>query len=442
MAYGEWVINGIIPQWIESVDWSNYPQVTLNCAASPDEFIASARDEIKQFMDVACASINQIPLLNGGNDLQITSDGEIISISEGDTEWQGAIYYPQFAEDSFSDSIIQWSLVLELLVTNLPSNITYVPDYRVYPNIDYNLWNGNEVGGAATKWPQTVAQSSAGAARNVAWTSPDNIMADDSVYASSYNNSGTPGWTYVLKASNFGFNIPTDMVIKRVVVKVRYANNSKIRSPAFKQASHRISLKGIGADSLNYPVNYVQNSSPSTRRDAWWDTAYPTKNLAKIKTFSSNPSLYNSPNFTIWYWATLDRWKTCWVDSIRVSLYFEPAAQAVEPDSIGTEIGSMTIVEEREVKLVEVTGSACNIPSGPDGAWLEINGNRQKWHYSHNHNTGDTGTTGEETLSFTVEPPSNVLEFSTSTHYPYQVAGNTAEDNSGSRLKKVRVIYV
>ena len=72
MSFGDWNINGIFLQWIESVDWKEYPnKVTLHCAAYPEEY-ESAREEIQRFNEIAANDIKQQGLMNGGIDLQIS----------------------------------------------------------------------------------------------------------------------------------------------------------------------------------------------------------------------------------------------------------------------------------------------------------------------------------------------------------------------------------
>ncbi len=64
MGYGDWTINGITPRWItgDGVDWTEFPKVTLHCAAYPDDFNADARDEIEAFKTIAADVINNKPL--------------------------------------------------------------------------------------------------------------------------------------------------------------------------------------------------------------------------------------------------------------------------------------------------------------------------------------------------------------------------------------------
>ena len=96
----------------------------------------------------------------------------------------------------------------------------------------------------------------------------------------------------------------------------------------------------------------------------------------------------------------------------------------------------MTITDTRPIKSVEVYGSACNLP-----ATLTVNGVTQTWGVSHDHNTGDTGSDGLQYLTFTISPPATILNFTSSTHLPPTAEGDSAADNSGSRLNQIKVTY-
>lgn len=435
-------INGITPQFVQSIDVDDFPEsITLHCVAYTDD-ISEAKDEINQFREFACNKINQVDLLSGGMDLQI-GDGEIVDIVLDEDEFQGAVYYPEPDLEGLNRSgvvlrsgvstpasdIIEWDITINLLFANLPANTVYKPDYRVYPNIEYTLYNSSEVGGSSTKLPTTVTEYTSGV-NNTAWTSPNNVKLKDASLASAYRDTSVVGGSKYLACTGFNFAIASDMVVNRMQVKIKYANNSKPRGKYFKYPY--IYMKVIGS---GYSVNYSKKflySDPSTLKEMIFDTANNTLTLP-----SALPSFYNSSSFEIDLRANLDRYKTFWVDSIEVILSYIPSAAATEPyNALGKEIGNMTIVEDRDVKLVEVTGNACNLP-----AWLEVNGVRHYWHYSHDHNSGDTGSDGMETLAFTVSPPSDLIELVSSAHKPYQVAGNTAGDNPGSALEQVKVIY-
>ncbi len=444
MGYGDWTINGITPRWItggddsaSGVDWTEFPKVTLHCAAYPDDFYADARDEIEAFRAIAADVINNKPLMNGGTDLQVSRDGQIVTITEGNNSWQGALYYPQFIETEFADQLIQWDLIFELQLVNLPAYAIYSPDYRLYRNIDYQCWTKDvpaQTGGTVSAFPGTVSDNSIPNA-TWGWVNQGLIEGADGYTAHATNDSGSVGGSKQLIASNFGFNIPTDMVVSRVQVKICYANNSKIRSPYFNIAKHYITIAGAGMYS---PVDeaikdYAQGTDPSNMQTIVLDSLD-----GSLPYFSTDPSAYNDPNFTVSYSATLDKYKEVWVDYIQVIITYVPKDQDMssDPNAAGREIGIMTITEDRAVKQVEVQGNACNLP-----ATLAVNGNIQSWHYSHDHNTDDTGEDGLETLTFTISPPSMILSFLSSQHLAPVDGVNSAALNSGCYLKQVKVVY-
>jgi|GEM_PF-4884485 hypothetical protein len=439
MGYGDWTINGITPRWItgDGVDWTEFPKVTLHCAAYPDDFNADARDEIEAFKTIAADVINNKPLMNGGTDLQVSRDGQIVTITEGNNSWQGALYYPQFIETEFADQLIQWDLIFELQLVNLPAYAIYSPDYRLYRNIDYQCWTEDvpaQTGGTVSAFPGTVSDTPV-ANGTWGWENQGLISGDDGYTAHAYNDSGGVGGSKQLIANNFGFNIPSDMFVSRVQVKIKYANNSRVRSPYFNIAKHYMTLEGpnMGSPVDETIKDYSQGTDPSNMQTIVYDTLDRS-----IPYFSKNPADYNSSDFKVKYSATLDKYKEVWIDYIQVIITYVPKDQDMssDPNAAGREIGIMTITEDRAVKQVEVQGNACNLP-----ATLAVNGNIQSWHYSHDHNTDDTGEDGLETLTFTISPPSMILSFLSSQHLAPVDGVNSAALNSGCYLKQVKVVY-
>lgn len=444
MIWKDVTINGITPKFVESIDPSDFPEsITIHCVAYTDE-ISKAKEEIDQFREFAVNKTNQVDLMNGGQDLQIGS-GELVDIVLDDEEFQGAVHYPDPDTDSIIrkgilkregedptevEEVIEWDIVIDLLFQNLPASTVYVPDFRMYPNIEYKQYNSSEVGGSTLKRPTTQSELSSGT-NNTPWSDKENVEARDGNMAVAYRNVSSVGGSKWLQCGGFGFAIDNDMVVYRMMVRIYYANSSKKRGSAFKYPRLYIAVKS-GTYSKQYYLNYQGGTNPSTLKYRTFDTVTKTLTLP-----SSSPSFYNSSTFAIWVLAYLDRYKTFWVDSVEVSLWYKPADAAVEPyNAEGKEIGDMTIVEDRLVKRVDVTGSACNLP-----AWLEVNGVRQYWNVSHDHNSGDTGKDGKQTLTFTISPPTDVIKLESSPHKPYQVSGNTAADNPGSAPDKVEVFY-
>lgn len=104
----------------------------------------------------------------------------------------------------------------------------------------------------------------------------------------------------------------------------------------------------------------------------------------------------------------------------------------------GTELGYMEIVEAEPVKRVEIYGSAC---AGSEAlpAWIEVNGVRQYWHYSHDYGWVDNELPpGWEKLVFDLETPSTNIVIETS---PHVMPNETLAQNRGAWLKWVRTIF-
>ncbi|MCE7700047.1 MAG: hypothetical protein K8E24_014900, partial [Methanobacterium paludis] len=140
----DWVINGITPRRIESMDDSAYPKITLHCASKADDTFPDPRDEIEQFRLLAANTINNKILGNGGTDLQISSDGEIVTITNNGNSWNGALYYPQTPSlDDMAGNLIKYDLIFELQQTNNPASDVFIPDLRLYSNVDYSCWTNN-----------------------------------------------------------------------------------------------------------------------------------------------------------------------------------------------------------------------------------------------------------------------------------------------------------
>ncbi len=197
----DWSIDGIEPQWIEKVDWANYPEkVTLHCAAYPEEY-DTARKEIEVFQEIAAHTIEHEELYNGSISLDISADGRIVTITEGDNSWLGAIEYPDFSVEgppkkavirkdgisSVVDDVLEWDLVIHFLVSNdLPSMI-FKPDFRVYPNIDYEPYNAGDTGGISVKFPTVV---------NDEISFNNSILIDDKITISTNGITRTWDGTY------------------------------------------------------------------------------------------------------------------------------------------------------------------------------------------------------------------------------------------------------
>ncbi|MBZ2167016.1 hypothetical protein [Methanobacterium spitsbergense] len=143
--YDNWLINGVHPKWIVSVD-KKLPKITLHCASQPGPEFEDAQDEIELFEQIACNTINNKPLINGGTDLQTSIDGKVVTITDGIHTWDGAIEYTVPTIDDTSETLVKWDMViyvqLESASSKLPYSI-YRPDFRLYGNIEYEPWTDN-----------------------------------------------------------------------------------------------------------------------------------------------------------------------------------------------------------------------------------------------------------------------------------------------------------
>ena len=137
MVYN-WIINGIQPFNIETVDTSSWPKVTLHCASHyTDSRYDTPMDEIRIYEAMSCLSITNTPTQSGGTDVETSMDGTLIPISDGTTTWLGALYPLSYTVDDMSNTLIKFDLVIELAIVNK----TIIPDTPTPPDITkpYNL---------------------------------------------------------------------------------------------------------------------------------------------------------------------------------------------------------------------------------------------------------------------------------------------------------------
>jgi hypothetical protein len=564
----DWTINGMTLKHVGSMDITAFPKITLHCITDADDS-SDARDEVALFQKLGCNTINNKVLGNGSTDLQTSPVGQIYPIINNGTTWNGALYYPQYSIDNIAriNNKILYDLIFELQQTNNPTSDVFIPDLRLYPNVDYSCWTNNPYalitngisqdvvpagsknvqtinvnsvhynwdgtghvyiasswladpttdkisvddklivsngtntltnsynasnryklgpdmeitsllvegdnflnvkihdiygakigcgplfiiqpkpqpnGGTVSAFPQTVTQNSPSSPIDsyvyAEWSDIDNIKSADGNVATCTNNgvNGT-NCSQILNGSNFGLDIGTvDLEVTRVQIKVNYANNSDFGVPSDDTSKHTVIISGSVFGSQTITKDYVQNSTPDNIQTLILDTLD-----GSLPLFSNDPSAYNDPTFMVSYQSPMDQYKSVWVDSIEVIITFDPPSNSgdnnLDPDAEGNEFGYVTITLEREAKEVHITGNGCNIP-----ATTTVNGMTNNWHYSHDHNTGDIGSDGIETLIYTLNPPSQIIVISTSTHLPPSDGTDTAANNSGTRLdpeKGIEVFY-
>ncbi len=124
-TYLDWSIGGLVPTWIVDVKWGfggassssgtsagrADSTVTLHCCAV-------TRDEIEAFKALMTPVFTNTNRLNGGTDLQVTPDGQILTIVNGPYTWNGIISSVQFDEDEYAtidgEAAIEFDIILEL----------------------------------------------------------------------------------------------------------------------------------------------------------------------------------------------------------------------------------------------------------------------------------------------------------------------------------------
>ena len=122
-TYLDWSIGGLVPTWIVDVKWGfggassssgssagrADSTVTLHCATK-------TRDEIETFKTLMTPVFTNTNLLNGGTDLQVTPDGQILTIVNGSYTWNGIISSVQFDEDEYAtidgEAAIEFDIII------------------------------------------------------------------------------------------------------------------------------------------------------------------------------------------------------------------------------------------------------------------------------------------------------------------------------------------
>ena len=136
-TYLDWNLGGLVPSWIVDVKWGfggassssgtsagrADSTVTLHCCTN-------TRDEIEKFKALMTPVFTNTNLLNGGTDLRVTPDGQILVITNGPYTWNGIISSVQFDEDEYAtidgDAAIEFDIIIELQRCNFMSFVVLV----------------------------------------------------------------------------------------------------------------------------------------------------------------------------------------------------------------------------------------------------------------------------------------------------------------------------
>lgn len=124
MVYDTFTVDGINIPHIRSykIDKNNRT-ITLNCSALIENTTPlDVRTEIKQFEDIACDTINNTQLMNGGSCLEVCNCDPIL-VSDGVNAWVGALLQPVIDENKRSHKRIDYDLII--LYETIGSGITF-----------------------------------------------------------------------------------------------------------------------------------------------------------------------------------------------------------------------------------------------------------------------------------------------------------------------------
>lgn len=127
-----------------------------------------------------------------------------------------------------------------------------------------------------TKSPGTMADDATVGTR--AWVNPDNAKISDDVYSAAGGNNADQTISHYLKATNFGFAIPTGATINGVLVEVEKHSNSYVSGQDYNRDYSIQLVKGgvISSDNkadtaTDWPDtdSYISYGSSS---DLWGET--------------------------------------------------------------------------------------------------------------------------------------------------------------------------
>jgi len=147
---------------------------------------------------------------------------------------------------------------------------------KITENFD-GSWSGNicYYGGSwSSSYLEDLIFYIYGGIGTVAWTNPDNAKVSDNVYATA---SGAKPWTsHYLKATNFGFSIPSGAIINGILVEIEEKGSTP--SPAHESAIKIVKADGtIGTTNkstgatLPSSDTYISYGSDSDLWDETWD---------------------------------------------------------------------------------------------------------------------------------------------------------------------------
>jgi len=167
--------------------------------------------------------------------------------------------------------------------------------------------------------PGTMADDSA--VGNSLWGTPNNAKVSDNIYTSDYAGSGSP--SHYLKATNFGFSIPTGATIDGVVVEVEKYGTG-VTPPFDYVVDNIVKLTKAGVVSGNDKADTTTHWSSSESY-----VSYGANN--DLWGLSLSPTDINNSGFGMVISASMianDTDSSANIDHIRITVYYTEAAPA------------------------------------------------------------------------------------------------------------------
>lgn len=127
LAYDNWTIDDITVPHVRSYKHDkNSRTITLNCSALIENTTPlDVRTEIEGFEAIACDTINNTQLIQGGSCLEVCNCDPVL-VSDGEDAWVGALLQPVVNEHKTSHKRLDYDLII--IYETVGMNINYAVD--------------------------------------------------------------------------------------------------------------------------------------------------------------------------------------------------------------------------------------------------------------------------------------------------------------------------
>lgn len=189
---------------------------------------------------------------------------------------------------------------------------------------------------SVTNSPGTMADDSA--VGTISWTNPNNAKVSDNVYATVVTNLSKT--THYLKATNFGFSIPSGATINGILVEIERkktasgAQTCKDSEVKIVKADGTIGSTNKGLTSTDYPTSDTYQSYGSS--SDLWDEIWDDTKINDIDFGVVLSSIFIGDG---------DSAATPLVDHIRITVYYTETASGATMTGVQsiTGVGSITL---------------------------------------------------------------------------------------------------